>query len=134
MKFLVTVDRDRAGEWVMTCPAIPGCALKAPTRQEADAGIMRAIKSLLEIRAGRKLALTVELLKYHIIGDRRADDIVWTGEAARIAELIRTGVEPGAVKPPEPVKERLGSKSGVPAMPGMGWRNAGANRNLSAGG
>jgi predicted RNase H-like HicB family nuclease len=131
MQFLVTVDRDRAGRRVIACPAIPGCALRGQTDQAADDGIKRAIKSLLEIRAGRRLVVKVELLKYYITDDRSGGEVTWTSEAQRIAELIRTGAEPGAVSVPGPAKDQFGSKPALPGVAGMGWGTAGGG-GLSA--
>ena len=107
-EFLVTVARDVAGRWLVACPAIEGCALRAETDEEADARIKTAIKSLLEIRAGKKLVLNVEILKLFIVGDRGKGEVTWTGERKRIEKLMRTGVEPGTTVPPQPPKGALG--------------------------
>jgi predicted RNase H-like HicB family nuclease len=111
MQFLVTVDRDGEGRWVVNCPAIPGCALRAENRDEAFAAIKETIKACLEMRAGKKLVVKVEVLPWYITEARRGAKITWTGETERIAELIRTGREPGTAMPPAPAKKSLGACS-----------------------
>ena len=46
MKFMVTLDRDEDGMWVVECPAIPGCISQGKTRQEAIEAIREAIQLL----------------------------------------------------------------------------------------
>jgi predicted RNase H-like HicB family nuclease len=58
MKFLVTVDRDEDGAWVVECPSIPGCASQGKTKPEALVNIKEAIMGCLEVRAERGLPLT----------------------------------------------------------------------------
>jgi len=60
MKFLVTVDRDEDGAWVIECPSIPGCVSQGKTKPEAIANIRDAILGCLEVRAERGMPLTVE--------------------------------------------------------------------------
>jgi len=60
MKFLVTVDRDEDGTWVVECPSIPGCVSQGKEKQEALANIKEAILGCLEVRAERGMPLTVE--------------------------------------------------------------------------
>jgi predicted RNase H-like HicB family nuclease len=60
MKFLVTVDRDEDGVWVVECPSIPGCVSQGKPKQEALVNIKDAIESCLEVRAERGMPLTVE--------------------------------------------------------------------------
>jgi predicted RNase H-like HicB family nuclease len=60
MKFLVTVDRDEDGAWVVECPSIPGCVSQGKGKQEALASIKEAILACLEVRAERGMPLTVE--------------------------------------------------------------------------
>ena len=35
MRFLVTMEQDEAGYWVVECPALPGCLSQGRTREEA---------------------------------------------------------------------------------------------------
>ena len=60
MKFLVTVDRDEDGAWVVECPSIPGCVSQGKAKAEALANIKEAILVCLEVRAERGMPLTVE--------------------------------------------------------------------------
>jgi len=60
MKFLVTIDRDEDGAWVVQCPAIPGCVSQGDTKDEALVNIQDAIRACLEVRAERGMPLTVE--------------------------------------------------------------------------
>jgi len=43
MKFLVTVDRDEDGAWVVECPSVPGCVSQGKTKPEALGNIKEAI-------------------------------------------------------------------------------------------
>ncbi len=60
MKFVVTIDRDEDGVWVVECPAIPGCVSQGHTKKEALANIQEAILLCLEARVERGLPLTIE--------------------------------------------------------------------------
>jgi predicted RNase H-like HicB family nuclease len=60
MKFLVSVDRDEDGVWVVECPAIPGCVSQGSTKDEALANVRDAIRECLIVRAERGMPLTVE--------------------------------------------------------------------------
>lgn len=60
MKFIVMIDRDEDGIWVVECPAIPGCVSQGATKDEALANIAEAIKLCLEVRAEQGLPLTIE--------------------------------------------------------------------------
>jgi predicted RNase H-like HicB family nuclease len=60
MKFLVNVDRDEDGVWVVECPSIPGCVSQGKTKAEALSNIEDAIHECLEVRAEQGLPLTVE--------------------------------------------------------------------------
>lgn len=59
MKFLVTIDRDEDGVYVVECPAIPGCVSQGSTEEEALRNIRDAIRQCLEVRRERGLPLTV---------------------------------------------------------------------------
>lgn len=60
MKFIVTLDRDEDGVWIVECPAVPGCVSQGDTQEEALANIQEAIALCLEVRAERGLPLTIE--------------------------------------------------------------------------
>ncbi len=53
MRFIVTLDRDEDGVWVIECPSIPGCVSQGMTREKAIRNIEDAIKLVLEVRAER---------------------------------------------------------------------------------
>jgi predicted RNase H-like HicB family nuclease len=60
MKFLVNIDRDEDGIWIVECPSIPGCVSQGATKDEALASIQDAIRACLEVRAEQGLPLTIE--------------------------------------------------------------------------
>lgn len=60
MRFLINIDRDEDGVWIVECPAIPGCVSQGETKDEAVANIQDAIRACLEVRAERGMPLTVE--------------------------------------------------------------------------
>ena len=51
MKFLVTIDRDEDGVYVVECPAIRGCVSQGETEEAALDNIEDAIRQCLEVRA-----------------------------------------------------------------------------------
>lgn len=59
MKFVVTVDRDEDGAFVVECPAIPGCVSQGATEEKALENIKDAIRGCLEVRAEKGMPLTV---------------------------------------------------------------------------
>ena len=59
MRFVVTVDQDEYGVYVVECPAIPGCVSQGKSEEEALENIEDAIKQCLEVRAERGMPLTV---------------------------------------------------------------------------
>ena len=67
MKFLVTLDRDEDGIWVVECPAIPGCVSQGKTKDEALKNIKDAISLCLEVRAERGLPLTIETRQLEVV-------------------------------------------------------------------
>ncbi len=67
MKFIVTIDRDEDGVWVIECPAILGCVSQGSTKEEALANIQEAIQLCLEVRAERGLPLTIETRQVEVI-------------------------------------------------------------------
>ncbi len=60
MKFLVIIDRDEDGVWVVECPSIPGCVSQGETKDEALTNIKDAIRVCLDSRAELGMPLTVE--------------------------------------------------------------------------
>lgn len=67
MKFLVTLERDEDGIWVVQCPAIPGCISQGPTKDEALVNIKDAIRGCLEVRNEVGLPLTVETRQIEVV-------------------------------------------------------------------
>lgn len=67
MQFMVTIDRDEDGVWVVECPAIPGCVSQGQTKEEALANIKEAIQLCLEVRAERGLPLTIETRQVEVV-------------------------------------------------------------------
>ena len=59
MKFLVTIDRDEDGVFVVECPAIPGCISQGETEGRALDNIGEAIRDCLAVRSERGMPLTV---------------------------------------------------------------------------
>lgn len=59
MKFVVTLERDEDGYFVVECPSIPGCISQGTTEEEALSNIREAIIGCLEVRAERGMPLTV---------------------------------------------------------------------------
>ena len=66
MRFLVTIDRDEDGAWVVECPSIPGCVSQGATREDALENIRDAIRGCLEVRAEKGMPLTVETLQVEV--------------------------------------------------------------------
>lgn len=58
MRFVVTVDRDEDGVYVVECPAILGCVSQGRTEEEALENIKDAIRECLEVRAEKGMPLT----------------------------------------------------------------------------
>lgn len=67
MRFVVTIDRDEDGAWVVECPAIPGCVSQGATKDEALTNIEDAIRACLEVRAERGMPLTVETREVEVL-------------------------------------------------------------------
>ena len=59
MRFVVTVERDVDGVYVVECPAIPGCVSQGATEMEALDNVKDAIRQCLEVRSERGMPLTV---------------------------------------------------------------------------
>ncbi|MFH1112417.1 MAG: type II toxin-antitoxin system HicB family antitoxin [Pseudomonadota bacterium] len=67
MKFIVTLDRDEDGIWVVECPSIPGCVSQGKTKDDALANIKEAISLCLEVRAEAGLPLTIETRQLEVV-------------------------------------------------------------------
>ena len=59
MKFVVTVERDEDGMFVVEYPAIPGCVSQGRAEEEALRNVQDAIRECLAVRAERGMPLTV---------------------------------------------------------------------------
>ena len=59
MKFVVILDKDEDGVFVVECPSIPGCLSQGKTEREALRNIKEAIRLCLDVRAERGMPLTV---------------------------------------------------------------------------
>jgi predicted RNase H-like HicB family nuclease len=67
MKFIITIEQDEDGVFVVECPSIPGCVSQGKTEQEALANIEDAIKQCLEVRAEKGMPLTVMTREVEIL-------------------------------------------------------------------
>ena len=67
MRFLVTLEQDEDGVWVVECPSIPGCVSQGETRDEALENIKEVIALCLEVRAEQGLPLTVETEEVEVV-------------------------------------------------------------------
>jgi predicted RNase H-like HicB family nuclease len=47
MKLRILIEQDEDGQFVATCPTLPGCISQGETRHEARANITDAIKGYL---------------------------------------------------------------------------------------
>ena len=59
MKFIVTIERDEDGVYVVECPSIPGCVSQGSSEQEALENIRDAIQSCPAVRSEQGMPLTV---------------------------------------------------------------------------
>ena len=67
MKFIVTINRDEDGIFVVECPSIPGCISQGKTEEEAIENIRDAIKQCLEVRAEKGMPLTVSMREVEVL-------------------------------------------------------------------
>jgi len=58
MKFIVTIERDEDGMFVVECPSIPGCISQGKTEQEAV---------ILEVRSEKGMPLTVSMREVEVL-------------------------------------------------------------------
>jgi predicted RNase H-like HicB family nuclease len=68
MSFLVTVEQDEDGVWVVDCPALPGCVSQGGTRTEALANIRDAIALCLETRRDLNMPLRIDTELVEVAG------------------------------------------------------------------
>lgn len=66
MKFIVSIQQDETGMWVVECPAIPGCVSQGETESEALQNIQEAIELCLEVRAEEGLPLSVAVREVEV--------------------------------------------------------------------
>ena len=59
MTFLVSVERDEDGVWIVECPALPGCVSQGATKAEALTNVRDAIQGCLEVRKELGMPLMV---------------------------------------------------------------------------
>lgn len=57
MKFLVSIERDEDGYYVVKCPSLPGCLSQGDTPEEALDNIREAIEGILDLRRRKGLPL-----------------------------------------------------------------------------
>ena len=67
MRFVVTIDRDEDGVWVVECPSIPGCVSQGATKGEALENVKDAIAACLAVRSDRGIPLTVETQQVEVL-------------------------------------------------------------------
>jgi predicted RNase H-like HicB family nuclease len=67
MKFIVTIDRDEDGMFVVECPSIPGCVSQGKIEQDAMINIKDAIKQCLEVRSEKGMPLTVSMREVEVL-------------------------------------------------------------------
>ena len=66
MKFIVTIERDEDGMYVVECPSIPGCISQGVTEEEAPSNIVEAIRVCLDVRAEHGMPLSVDTREVEI--------------------------------------------------------------------
>jgi predicted RNase H-like HicB family nuclease len=67
MKFLVTLERDEDGYYVVECPSLPGCLSQGKTPDEAMTNIKEAIEGIVDLRRRKGLPLpTVDVAEIEI--------------------------------------------------------------------
>ena len=59
-QWIVTMEKDEDGWYIVECPAIPGCVSQGCTEEEALGNIKDAIVGCLKIRAEEGLPLKIE--------------------------------------------------------------------------
>ena len=59
MKFIVTIERDEDGMYIVECPSIPGCVSQGNSEQGALDNIKDAIRECLAVRSEQGMPITV---------------------------------------------------------------------------
>lgn len=59
-QWIVTLERDEDGWYVVECPAIPGCVSQGRTEKKALENIKQAIVECLKVRAEEGLPFSIE--------------------------------------------------------------------------
>ena len=59
-QWIVTLERDEDGWYIVECPAIPGCVSQGRTEEEALGNIKDAIVACLRVRVEEGLPLSIE--------------------------------------------------------------------------
>lgn len=67
MKFIVTINRDEDGMYIVECPSIPGCVSEGINEEEAIENIKDAIKQCLEVRNEKGMPLTINMREVEVI-------------------------------------------------------------------
>lgn len=67
MRFIVTIDRDEDGVWVVECPSIPGCVSQGISKEEALHNVEDAIVACLAVRSERGIPLTIETQQVEVV-------------------------------------------------------------------
>ena len=60
-EWIVTLEKDEDGWYVIECPGIPGCVSQGRTEEEALDNIREAISECIAVRAEEGLPLSVEI-------------------------------------------------------------------------
>lgn len=61
MNFLVTVEQDEDGVYIVECPSLPGCVSQGETKDEALENIKDAITGCLEVRKKNNMPVSIEV-------------------------------------------------------------------------
>lgn len=59
-QWIVTIEKDEDGWYIVECPAIPGCVSQGRTEEEALENIRDAIVECLKVRTEEGLPLSIE--------------------------------------------------------------------------
>ncbi len=65
-KYVVTVERDEDGWFVVECPALPGCVTQGRSLDEALGNIREAIAASLETRRARGLTESIDIVEVEV--------------------------------------------------------------------
>jgi len=65
-QWIVTLERDEDGWYIVECPAIPGCVSQGRAEEEALENIREAIQACIEARAAAGMPLTVDIREVEV--------------------------------------------------------------------